>query len=125
MGSHLDLRVRDVDAVAARAEDAGADVDRSKRAPVVLGSPARLACCVVEHDREAVRPAPRVSAAEVLHVVDQDVNGLVTEHELLGATVVAAFDSWTSMTDTSGLPYCVTNSTRVPGHFLGRAEMWA
>jgi predicted enzyme related to lactoylglutathione lyase len=70
-GSHLDVHVDDVDAFVRRAVTAGADVHRWPTGLVVLQSPAGVACCVVEHRGESVRPRPQTLAGAALHLVDQ------------------------------------------------------
>ena len=70
-GSHLDLHVDNVEAFVRHALATGADVGRPNTAPVILRSPAGMACCVVTHHSEARRPTPRQSASGVLNLVDQ------------------------------------------------------
>jgi hypothetical protein len=43
-----------------------------------------------------------------LDLACEDVDALVERHVQLGATTIGRFDHWTSMTDPSGLPYCIT-----------------
>jgi predicted enzyme related to lactoylglutathione lyase len=58
-GSHIDLHVDDIDALAGRAVDAGAEEVRRLDDVVVLRSPAGLPWCAVGHHGEAVVPSPQ------------------------------------------------------------------
>jgi hypothetical protein len=60
-GSHLDLHVDDIHASAAEATSGGAQVVGDFGDVIVLRSPAGLVFCVVEHEREHLRPRARSS----------------------------------------------------------------
>ena len=70
-GSHLDVHVDDIDRFVARAEGAGAEVQRGGQVPALLTSPAGMVCCVVSHHGESLRAGPLLSPGGALNVVDQ------------------------------------------------------
>jgi hypothetical protein len=44
-----------------------------------------------------------------LDIASDHVDLLVADHQSLGASVVQTFEHWTTMTDPSGFPYCITS----------------
>ena len=70
-GGHLDLHSGEPEAVADRALSLGATERFREPGLVVLTSPAGIGFCAVEHDGEAVRPAPVVRADGTRSLVDQ------------------------------------------------------
>jgi hypothetical protein len=70
-GSHVDLRVDDIEGLVDRAAAAGARVELASRGPAVVWSPGGMPCCLAEQRGESTRPSPLTSGSGASSLVDQ------------------------------------------------------
>ena len=70
-------------------------------------SPRRRACRCVLLLQRLHEAAPGRAAGAHLDIATDDPDALATAHERRGARVHRRHDCWITMTDPSGLPYCL------------------